>query len=88
MSPVLAFIVYQGRASLLRVFGGITAAAVAGFAAGYLPAGSLLAAAGLATICEVIGFYGCIGRRRWPRPAEPPPTWVGGAGWPPGRGMR
>ena len=32
-----------------------------GFAAGYLPARSLLAAAGLATIGEAIGFYGCIG---------------------------
>ena len=35
----------------------------AGFAAGYLPAGSLLAAAGLATLCEVLGFYGCIGAK-------------------------
>ena len=34
--------------------------AVAGFAAGYAQAGSLLAAAALATICEAIGFYGCI----------------------------
>ena len=27
------------------------------------PAGSLLAAAGLATVCEAIGFYGCIGAK-------------------------
>jgi len=37
-----------------------TLAAAAGFAAGYAQAGSLLAAAALATICEAIGFYGCI----------------------------
>ncbi len=40
-----------------------TLAAVAGFAAGYVQAGSLLAAAALATICEAIGFYGCIGAK-------------------------
>jgi ornithine decarboxylase len=40
------------------VFG--TLAAVAGFAAGYAQDGSLLAAAALATLCEAIGFYGCI----------------------------
>jgi ornithine decarboxylase len=38
-----------------------TAGAIAGFAIGYLPGGSLLAAAGLATLLEVIGFYGCVG---------------------------
>jgi hypothetical protein len=38
-----------------------TLAAVTGFAVGYLAAGSLLAAAGLATLCEAIGFYGCVG---------------------------
>jgi hypothetical protein len=38
-----------------------TLAAVTGFAAGYLASGSLLAAAGLATVCEAIGFYGCVG---------------------------
>jgi hypothetical protein len=37
-----------------------TVAALASFTAGYLAAGSLLTAAGLATICETIGFYGCI----------------------------
>jgi hypothetical protein len=37
-----------------------TLAAAAGFAVGYAQAGSLLAAAALATICEAIGFYGCI----------------------------
>jgi hypothetical protein len=37
-----------------------TICAVAGFAAGYLPGRSLLAAAGLATLGEFIGFYGCV----------------------------
>jgi hypothetical protein len=49
---------WRARFGLAEVCG--TAAAAGGFAAGYLPAGSLLAAAGLATICEIIGFYGCI----------------------------
>jgi hypothetical protein len=40
-----------------------TVAAIGGFAFGYLAAGSLLAAAGLATLCEMAGFYGCIGVR-------------------------
>jgi hypothetical protein len=40
-----------------------TVAAVAGFAAGYLPGRSLLAAAGLATLGESIGFYGCVGAK-------------------------
>ena len=40
-----------------------TLAAIGGFAAGYLAAGSLLAAAWPATLCEVIGFYGCVGVR-------------------------
>jgi hypothetical protein len=43
------------------VCGSLTA--VSGFAAGYLGSGSLLVAAGLATACEAIGFYGCIGVR-------------------------
>lgn|SRR5512146_2256084 len=38
-----------------------TLTALAGFAAGYLATGSLLVAAGMATMCEAIGFYGCIG---------------------------
>jgi hypothetical protein len=50
---------WRARFGLAEVCG--TLAAVAGFAAGYLPAGSLLAAAALATICEAVGFYGCIG---------------------------
>ena len=50
---------WRARFGLAEVCG--TLAAVAGFAAGYLPARSLLAAAALATICEAIGFYGCIG---------------------------
>jgi hypothetical protein len=40
-----------------------TVTAVAGFAAGYLLDGSLLAAAGLATVGEVVGFYGCLGAK-------------------------
>jgi hypothetical protein len=40
-----------------------TVAAVGGFAAGYRATGSLLAAAGLATACEAIGFYGCVGAK-------------------------
>ena len=52
---------WRARFGLAEVCG--TAAAAVGFAAGYLPAGSLLAAAGLATICEILGFYGCIGAK-------------------------
>jgi ornithine decarboxylase len=50
---------WRARFGLAEVCG--TVAAAAGFAAGYLAAGSLLAAAGLATLCEAIGFYGCVG---------------------------
>jgi len=49
---------WRERFGLAEVCG--TLAAAAGFAAGYAQAGSLLAAAALATICEAIGFYGCI----------------------------
>ena len=49
---------WRERFGLAEVCG--TLAAAAGFAAGYVQAGSLLAAAALATICEAIGFYGCI----------------------------
>jgi hypothetical protein len=49
------------RFGLAEVCG--TVGAVGGFAGGYLTAGSLWAAAGLATVCEGIGFYGCIGTR-------------------------
>jgi hypothetical protein len=52
---------WRARFGLAEVCG--TGAAMAGFAAGYLQAGSLLAAAGLATLCEAIGFYGCIGAK-------------------------
>ncbi len=52
---------WRARFGLAEVCG--TTAAAIGFAAGYLPAGSLLSAAGLATICEVLGFYGCIGAK-------------------------
>jgi hypothetical protein len=47
------------RFGLAEVCGTLTA--IGGFAAGYLTTGSLLAAAGLATVCEAIGFYGCVG---------------------------
>src|SRR5689334_18833570 len=49
---------WRDRFGLAEVCG--TLAAAAGFAIGYAQAGSLLAAAALATICEAIGFYGCI----------------------------
>jgi Pyridoxal-dependent decarboxylase, pyridoxal binding domain len=52
---------WWARFGLAEVCG--TLAAVAGFAAGYLVAGSLLAAAGLATLCEAVGFYGCVGAK-------------------------
>jgi hypothetical protein len=52
---------WRARFGLAEVCG--TAAAVAGFAIGYLPDRSLLAAAALATLCEFIGFYGCIGAK-------------------------
>jgi hypothetical protein len=50
---------WRARFGLAEVCG--TLAALAGFAAGYAQGGSLLAAVALATICEGIGFYGCIG---------------------------
>ena len=49
---------WRDRFGLAEVCG--TLAAAAGFAVGYAQAGSLLAAAALATFCEAIGFYGCI----------------------------
>jgi ornithine decarboxylase len=49
---------WRDRFGLAEVCG--TLAALAGFASGYAQGGSLLAAAALATICEAIGFYGCI----------------------------
>jgi len=52
---------WRARFGLAEVCG--TMAAVAGFAAGYLPGRSLLAAAGLATLGESIGFYGCVGAK-------------------------
>ena len=52
---------WRARFGLAEVCG--TIAALGGFAAGYLGAGSLLAAAGLATLCEAIGFYGCVGAK-------------------------
>src|SRR5437764_12595148 len=50
---------WRARFGLAEACG--TIAAVIGFTVGYLTAGSLLAAAGLATICEALGFYGCVG---------------------------
>jgi hypothetical protein len=52
---------WRARFGLAEVCG--TACAAVGFAAGYRPTGSLLAAAGLATVCELLGFYGCIGAK-------------------------
>jgi ornithine decarboxylase len=49
---------WRDRFGLAEVCG--TLAALAGFASGYAQNGSLLAAAAMATICEAIGFYGCI----------------------------
>ena len=78
---------WRARFGLAEACGSVGAAA--GFAAGYRAAGSLVAAAGLATVGEFIGFYGCAGTTHgsW-RPAGPPPIWPGGAGWPRGRGTR
>lgn len=50
---------WRARFGLAEVCG--TLSALSGFAIGYLAEGSLLAAAGLATVCEAIGFYGCVG---------------------------
>jgi ornithine decarboxylase len=50
---------WRARFGLAEVCG--TIAAVSGFTAGYLTAGSLLTAAGLATVCEAVAFYGCVG---------------------------
>ena len=52
---------WRARFGLAEVCG--TVAAVAGFAAGYLPGKSLWEAAGLATLGESIGFYGCVGAK-------------------------
>lgn len=52
---------WRVRFGLAEVVG--TVAAIVGFAAGYRAAGSLLAAAGLATVSEAIGFYGCVGAK-------------------------
>jgi hypothetical protein len=49
---------WRDRFGLAEVCG--TLAAAAGFLVGYAQARSLLAAAALATICEAIGFYGCV----------------------------
>jgi len=50
---------WRARFGLAEACG--TLAAVSGFVVGYLALRSLLAAAGLATLCEAVGFYGCIG---------------------------
>jgi hypothetical protein len=52
---------WRARFGLAEVCGSVGAAA--GFAAGYRAAGSLVTAAGLATIGEFAGFYGCVGTR-------------------------
>jgi len=50
---------WRARCGLAEACGSVGAAA--GFAAGYRAAGSLVTAAGLATVGEFIGFYGCVG---------------------------
>ena len=50
---------WRARFGLAEAVG--TVGAVAGFAAGYRAQGSLFTAAGLATVGEFIGFYGCTG---------------------------
>jgi len=52
---------WRARFGLAEACGSVGAAA--GFAAGYRAAGSLVAAAGLATIGEFTGFHGCVGTR-------------------------
>jgi hypothetical protein len=52
---------WRERFGLAEVFGSV--GAIFGFEAGYARSGSLVAAAGLATTCELIGFYGCIALR-------------------------
>jgi hypothetical protein len=52
---------WRARFALAELCGTLTA--VAGFATGYLATGSLLVAAGLATLSEAVGFYGCIGAK-------------------------
>jgi hypothetical protein len=52
---------WRARFGLAEACGSVGAAA--GFAAGYRAAGSLVTAAGLATIGEFTGFYGCVGTR-------------------------
>jgi len=52
---------WRARFGLAEVCG--TLAAIAGFAIGYRAGGSLLAAAGLATLGEFAGFYACIGTK-------------------------
>src|SRR5689334_13202945 len=50
---------WRARFGLAEVCGTVTA--VAGFAVGYRTGGSLLVAAGLATLGEFAGFYGRVG---------------------------
>ena len=52
---------WRARFGLAEVCG--TVAAIAGFAIGYRAGGSLLTAAGLATLGEFAGFYGCVGTK-------------------------
>jgi len=52
---------WRARFGLAEACGSVGAAV--GFAAGYRAAGSLVTAAGLATIGEFIGFYSCVGTR-------------------------
>jgi ornithine decarboxylase len=52
---------WRARFGLAELCGTLTA--ITGFAAGYLPNRSLLAGAGLASLAETAGFYGCIGAK-------------------------
>ena len=52
---------WRARFGLAEVCGSVTAAT--GFAIGYRAGGSVLTAAGLATLGEFAGFYSCIGTR-------------------------
>src|SRR5690348_12212027 len=52
---------WRARFGLAEVCGTVTA--VIGFAVGYRTGGSLLAAAGLATLGEFAGFYCCVGTK-------------------------
>ncbi len=55
------WLAWRERFGLAELAG--TIGAIIGFEIGYGRSGSLLAAAGLATTCEVVCFYSCVGLR-------------------------